>query len=355
MYDWHPWSGCRIAGSVEPLTLDRLFAFCFEGPTKRGAAVAIVVISAWRPPMSFTGTPSHIGNECADWTWSEPKIIAAASSKVARFSRLLAVGRRVYIVRNNIRSLDPVRSDAWAMYTADGQSVPAPPGDFSFLFPVGAASGETLWVVWAEPSKEQAAQPIPWFVLRPEALWAASWTPRAGWSTPRVVRQGPFMWIKGATDGLAESPGEFALAIARPAEAGGGLLFLTLNNGDFATSAIPGTDGALMAPTGAFGPFRYVAFLNAREGVERDQNSVFIVTSHDGGASWSDPHLLSASGMNRADHVRLRVSGTGAVELTWLQTLPNSSIALSMIGRQRGDVAPPFSTYFSTLRSPRGE
>ncbi|HEX5439045.1 MAG TPA: hypothetical protein VFW98_17970 [Gemmatimonadaceae bacterium] len=79
-----------------------------------------------------------------------------------------------------------------------------------------------------------------------------------------------------------------------------------------------------ISPTLAFGPASalYLAYIApVRDTPKLNANSVFFRRSPDDGATWEPPVLVSRSGTREAHLVRMAVTPSGAIHLTWLKNL----------------------------------
>jgi len=213
-----------------------------------------------------------------------------------------------------------------------GRSLGQPTGAFWFLAPRAVVDADgVVHLVWAEPDRTTAPERTPWGALQPASLWAASYHASRGWSAAVQLYAGRFSWRKGLLDGIARDGDRLGFAIRGPRRTGEGLLFVTRHSGQWQVYVVdPGAGGAYLSAV-LRGRTVILASIEADRSVGADQNSVFVRTSGDGGATWSPAHLVSRSGATPADNVRLRVTRDGTLLLLWSQTRQDGSQVLRLV------------------------
>ncbi|HEY9230214.1 MAG TPA: hypothetical protein VIP11_26410, partial [Gemmatimonadaceae bacterium] len=199
-------------------------------------------------------------------------------------------------------------------------SIGAPTSDLVFVSPKATldATGR-LHVLWAEPpTHEQIIAPYQWLLLRTSSIWTAVYEPRHGWSPPARIYSGPIDWNRLTSDAITGVAHNESLT-AIPNEAGG-VLVLSLRDGQWSVTAIPGRTQPAYVSVLGLGDRRLLAVVTADTTQQQDRNSVFLY-SQDGNAPWRPLTQVQRSGMQAAMEIRLLKERGGRVHLVWRQMI----------------------------------
>ncbi|HEX6370649.1 MAG TPA: sialidase family protein [Longimicrobium sp.] len=215
-----------------------------------------------------------------------------------------------------------------------GGSLGSPEGGRTFVHPRAAVDGAgILHMLWAEsdPSGAPAAGPG-----RPRLsrLMYGRYA-RGEWSRAETVYTGLPLWhTANNSDLLIGDDGLHAAFVAVRPGTGPVLVHLrssatgwraTEINRDSAYAAGPARGGAYPRLAVGGGGRVYLAFVAAARTAAGPQapnaNSVFLMRSGDGGASWSRPVLVSYSGQDQATDPQLLAAGGDTLHLLWGKNL----------------------------------
>jgi hypothetical protein len=287
----------------------------------RVAALALaVLVTSCAQPNAASGPAA-----CREGTWTEPIALGGDSQPVlARFASLALTSKTGVVAGIRVDLSGPIspRSDWLELRTLDGRRLPRPPGDFLFLYPrLAPGPGNGVSLLWAEPAARSWTPDSAWeMMLRPaESVWAATYEANRGWSTPVRLYSGAIDW-NWSVDQVIVDGSSLTVIASKDLLLGGALVQLVLAEGHSRSREI--THDAVVEPSAAVvGGRLFVAFLGGAPGPGYDENSVFVMASPDGGITWSKPSLVSRSGSQGANEVRLRAGPDGALHLVWKQPL----------------------------------
>lgn len=256
--------------------------------------------------------------DCDYGNWSVPR--AVGQRVVARDPSVVRLGKRLYFAGSNTPRFDslPPAESLLTLVDANGVPLPPPPGHRVFMLPrLVRLTDSTLLMVWGEPDSLPANRQLPpWTPVA--TLWAAAWS-RRGWSEAHPLLSGSLIsWTAEATTGpIALSNGDVLLAVPHHK----GLQYLRYHKGEWRSVLIPLALRAVYASIGVDPQSKdvLIAYVSAAPNSTRDANSVLLMRSHDEGASWSAPSLVSESGSTPAFQIALLQGPRGGLQLTWMQ------------------------------------
>jgi hypothetical protein len=261
---------------------------------------------------------------------------------VARFPSLVSThAGRAVIAGNAIPIFGPDTMPensliVWQLDRTRGDtSLGRPPGTFRFDRPrVFVDAKDQLRLIWGEP--KTGAPPITtdeWSSRKqqPSTLWAATYTPGSGWSSPHQVFAGrELQWNYAAAathrsathDPWLLSVTDDPLPMSGPRR----IVLLRLEHGKIAATTI---ETPHLAPSYtslvSAGRELYLGIISPvpdtllKEHGASDWNSVLLLVSHDAGRTWDPVRVVSRSGQNSAYWIRTFISSGGALHLVWRQ------------------------------------
>jgi hypothetical protein len=290
-----------------------------------------------------------IQNSCGrgEWTRPRPAFRQPAGTRLSAQDPSITVGvREAYIAGNDIAIYDgrAIVEPPVTIAILGGALIGRPKGQFNFVRPkVIEDYRERLHLLWAEPSTQgRLLATDEWGSAQVVTIWAATYTPSIGWTSPERVLEGrPFVWtqthiwkeqaIGKGTGGAMRAGGVIALPVALfVPELYSPLLLLRLTDDRWIVDSIPNkVMGGKSSPSFAsIGPREFIAYLGPDPAAQRDANSVIFQSSTDGGRTWSTASVVSRSGTQPAYDVQISVGKGGAVHLTWLQSTGNDTATL---------------------------
>ena len=139
---------------------------------------------------------------CGQQAWSSPRPVGIESlqrSAAAQFLNVAVGTGESYVVGTDIDQFDggPVKESPLTAMTLSGRDIGRPAGRWTFAMPVAVVDdSETLHVLWGEPRDgTRTTTSDLWPPRDITSIWAAHYSPRAGWSAPERVYEGkPLLW-----------------------------------------------------------------------------------------------------------------------------------------------------------------
>ena len=295
------------------------------------AALITGSVSRSSRPSHQAGGWQHDARRCPPATWTEIPF-SNDRGTVARFSTVLATGKSVFLFGDSLPfftlSPAPLRPFVGRDVIRGGVIARPSEGDL-FASPVAVANGERgATVIWGESPGTPVTIAAAWPPTTTH-LWAARFD-GDHWSKPgQVFQADEIKWQKESIGRFTQSNGSSWVAAPYRLGTNSGVVI-----GRFHGDSVDLRQMSSRAPVGyaaivvrASGQM-LLAFVAPDLSVERDGNSVFVVTSSDGGTTWSTPTLVSRSGLHPATQVRAIVDGDGFVHLIWLQDTANKELVL---------------------------
>jgi hypothetical protein len=234
-----------------------------------------------------------------------------------------------FVLGNNLESpaVETPVSDLLTVWRLDGAALGSPRGKYTFAYPAGGISQQgSLEILWSEPSRTSPDSVI-FLGSRFTTLWTASFDSSVGWSEAKKLYDGSISWSSMKTDDLITVNGEPAIAIPLFSLLDTGVLFLTYSSGQWTVRKIASLNASYTS-LAAWHSMLFVAVIGVEQASGlKDRNSIFLLQSPDGGATWSSPIRVTAPGANAYD-VKLRIGDDGILHLVWLQPLPNGQQVL---------------------------
>jgi hypothetical protein len=307
-----------LARRVRPNELTMSAGVAANRPRQSSARAATGIICI-RMSFLFSLAPwASSAQDCQYGDWSVPQ--AVGQRVVARDPSVVRLDKRLYFVGSNTARFDslPPADSLLTLVDVNGAPLPPPPGHHVFMLPrLAKLTESTLLMIWGEPDSIPADRRLPTWT--PVAkLWAAAWS-RRGWSEAHLLlSDAAIAWTAEAVTGpITSNDGDVLLAVPRRK----GLQYLQYHEGEWRSVLIPLALSAVYASVSIDPASKdvLIAYIAAAPNSTRDANSVLLTRSHDGGASWSAPTLVSRSGNTPAFEVNLLRGPHGMLQLAWMQ------------------------------------
>ncbi len=216
--------------------------------------------------------------------------------------------------------------------------IPPPPRGFYFALPRAAVDRHgVLHVLWGEGPRErpyERSSPVDDTPLGLSEVWYAQYVGRR-WSAPQRVSDWPALdWRGGASATLWRLKDNLLFAApGRDAAGDAGVLVLRRDGGRWRQHTVQrGIAAAYVDMAALENGTVVIATVSVDPAKEWDRNSLFVVTSPDGGVTWQGRELIASGATAPIHSPRLVVSGE-RIELLWLQ---GDSVRLASRNRQTG-------------------
>src|SRR6185312_13543352 len=314
---------------------------------------ALMALSARRSAGGQRPTSTDHRDLCDSIAWSQPRLVRGAEGEpmyverpqltaawgdLALFGEPTLQWRSATIFADTARPL-PVSPDSLAgvLIGSDGTAhlVRRPPHARRFLAPRVAFDGRMLHVVWGESSDTSARSG-----LYVSELWYARFDGRR-WSAPELVIRASDIYWNGSGGSMSLWSGEPQIAVPANGSASGqdhvGVVYLRRDSTNWRISWIP-THGPLPSDVtvGALNDSAIVvSFLGGvlASGRPSVMNAIWSTRSVTGGATWSEPTVVSDLGRDRGYDLEL-VRTPVDLELFWLLAKPTETGG-TVIARRR--------------------
>jgi hypothetical protein len=269
-------------------------------------------------PVDDARAARRLSCDTLTWTAASPLFAGKRPEKIADHPVMASDSSSLFIIGTNIKFFDgrPLPRQVLTVWSQDGTDIGQPPGDFVFAYPRGLVQGGVLHLLWAEPDSATRTTNLYDWPGRLTSIWAASYSPRAGWSVPRQVFAGTLRAAHRSLGATARtSTVEFGATVGSRGETS--ILTFTLADGNWTVRVIPAPGGLYpsVVQLGSKIVAAYVAGVADKGG--DDDNSVFITRSTNDGRSWDPPRRLSRSGRHAAFDTQLLVDRIGQLHLIW--------------------------------------
>ena len=274
---------------------------------------------------------AQVDSSCRDRVWSAPHLLGTppAPWRTLRFPSLATRGGELYVAGMDIaRFTDSLRGPLLVVWSSGHGNLGRPAGDFRFVFPkVFVDHHDVLHLFWAESANGPASQWTRW-PLRTQSLWWATYDRRRGWSMPQRIYDGQMMFWPADPAAISMDTLTRTLNVIVPARtppAAMSLLRLRYSNGTWQSDTIAGTRGAVsVSMPNLHGREVTVGYIAGMISADRNgANSVFIVSSTDGGATWNPPRLLHSAQGHPAQGIDVFHDGSHVVHIVWGENRSN--------------------------------
>lgn len=234
---------------------------------------------------------------------------------VARF------GATYILAGNTLRPMDPTpMGDSVALVTLDGRRFDLPTDARTGSYPVVAAAGDTLYLIWGEPvpaSHPRFSGLWPPFTT---AVWYATRVGLEPWSSAReLLRADEARWSSPDVSLATAADGVLEVVFTAHEAAEGWLVLARFSGGGASLHRMPLKGGPVHAQMARRGDTAFVLLVKADTERRRDQNSLFLTTWHSGTRSWGPLRLVQQGREEGAVYPRLMLTRDGAMHAIWTQ------------------------------------
>ncbi len=294
--------GALLAGGC---TSARAQALPGHASPQGSATVLQCTYSDWSPPVRVEGVP--------------PGSMVRWPSLAAHGDQVYVVGNDIPLLDD-----EPVVPRPLIALSLAGEDIGKPAGDFLFLFPKAALdSAGTLHLLWGEPDTAEVLRLLGVDLRRPgsltrrqfdglfsaESLWYSAYNPAEGWTLPEEVYRGSRLDWKDDLAGITlDDSDRLHVAVA---EAAPFTVFHLVREPDGwrVREVAAGMAGFNRVATGAEDQV-YITSIGPPD------NRVYLMRSLDGGRTW-EPPIRVDSGEGVANRLNVLVAQDGAVHLIW--------------------------------------
>jgi hypothetical protein len=289
---------------------------------RRSVCLASIALSFGTPLNA--DAPTHLFSCSRKWSAPVQLTFGRTEAVVARWPSAAEFAGEWVITGTNAHSLDaPLTPKSLLLWSSKRGDLGSPRRESVKILPrVLVDRNGTTHLFWSEPSGTQ--NPTAGSALRlGQSLWWSSQTAASTWGKPEQLFEGAAITWSVASpivrrDGISLA----VLASARPQGGRPALFLFQFDGRSWRTRRIPGSDWALYPSIAEDRRGHlHVAFIAAARDTAPDANSVFLTSSNNDGASWSDPTLISRSGTTRAFDVTVLSSAISGLHLVWAQNL----------------------------------
>jgi hypothetical protein len=227
-----------------------------------------------------------------------PIVQATGSKRVARFENAVRWKGGTAIVGMDVPYFGEQVSDS-LLFAYHGASLGAPSFNGWFAIPRVARADSALMLVWGEPA-DTVPRKLAFVPNRLRTLWAATHPPEGGWTAPeKLLSASDISWPSGSLLTSAKTGRPQLTVPMLPEGARQPVVFYIARDAkSWRHVRVPGTDGAVSSALGEAPDGTLVlAFVATDSSLSLDENSLFIATSSNAGATWSNPQLITRGGV----------------------------------------------------------
>ena len=225
-------------------------------------------------------------------------VVQGLSTRVARFENVVRWRGKTAIVGTDMPYFGEPVSDS-LVFAYSGASLGAPSFDGWYAMPRIAAADSTLVLVWGEPADTNRRR-LAFVPSRLSTLWTSTFNRRSGWGKPeKLLATSEIGWSSGnLVTSVKTGRVQMAVPVFSEAERQRRVVYLARDAKGWRHTPVPGTDGAMSsALTEARDGTIILAFVASDPSLTHDENSLFITSSSDGGATWLPPQVVTHGGV----------------------------------------------------------
>ncbi len=282
------------------------------------------------------GTPAAAGSPLAGW--SVPERLALMPRGLSLRWPSVVVREGAVLLAGNVVPVEAGAPMPTRPLILLGGGITEPPsGDFSFAYPKAVLDSSGAYhLFWAEPDHRSNTDGR-WPGTTLTGLWHA--VRRGGrWSVPeRLLAEKNILW--GAEPGSVVVDGRGRIQLVVPAIPPSGYLpelrLLRWSAGSWHAQTLSDATPSYASVGALADDSLLAAYTGPDRAVRADGNSVFVIWSTDGGASWGRPQLVSRSGSTPATRP-LVVTGGGHAALIWVQARSGAAPVLRLRSSRDG-------------------
>jgi hypothetical protein len=307
------------------------------------AATLVCLLGLLELPASRATTTT---SACVYAGWTQPEGIKNTSNRGLEFTAVAERATVGYIVsvpyllsESDSSGLTNAGVTTLNVQTLSGQDIGSPSEGLIFSFPHAAidANGD-LHVLWGEPD----SAPRKWSVrgrneIPITSVWHSVWR-HGKWSPPELIYHAQAIsWNPIATSRLtADANGGLRIGFTALDESQGqqGIVNLAYTAGRWYVRKLQ-NETPIVYTDLAVGPrndvaLAFVAGPSPRTGVAWRQNGLFVRTSADGGAHWSEAVSVAADYQTPAFEPHIFYDARGGIDLVWTQNITGSDGGATM-------------------------
>ncbi len=275
-------------------------------------ALSLLLASGCRAQTLPLASPSE---------WSAPiDLPQMPPNRLHRWPIMTAVHDTIYIAAN-IYPIDGTEVGARPIYLAriPGGPLPAPPGDFQFVYPkIAAAPDGDVHLIWAEFDSTQQSISS-WDSAPMTTLWHSVFA-NARWSVPRQVLEADWIeWPRGGGNVAVDAVGRVHLVAWTVRDSVAGIEHVIGSSAGWRANRTP-AKRRHQAAVEAIGDSIFLAFTEASFDPS-DTTGVTLALSPNGGTEWTATAVIQRLGGRQASSLHLIRRGA-SLYLAWAESPP---------------------------------
>ena len=201
-------------------------------------------------------------------------------------------------------------------------------GEFSYRVPFAVAHNSgRISLLWSEADAQgNATNTLAWSVGTAATIWVAEYSEELGWSQPEQVFSGITWWNRYVVGRLAVEGDAAAIAAPAPPtalEPSAGIVALVRRGGKWSAVRIPLENGAVSASPALVDRTLVIVFIAAVSDGTSDRNSLQVVRANLDDLRFEPQKLLVRGRSEPVVAATLIAGGTSALNLVYLQAVPN--------------------------------
>ncbi len=297
----------------------------------------LAALVACAQPMSHPDCTAHRFSVPLE-DWSVPSLInASRPGRTLRWPSVAVVGDTFYVAANVFPAEPTTTLDQrpLSVLRVPGGRIATPQGQFLFAFPKGVVDSRGIYhLIWGEPDT-LIADVRHWPGGPLKSVWYAAYDGRT-WSSPEKLFETSRILL-GAENGVIASDAHNGLHLILPTIGSDSRPTLTyVRRTGTAWEVRKFATGAAYASILAWGSDSIaIAYTAPDTTLSEDGNSVFVKSSGNRGAVWSEPQLISTSVARDATSPLLSRTG-GRIHLVWGRRSSAFSLA-ALVARELRD------------------
>lgn len=275
-------------------------------------ALALLFAGGCRAQTLPVATPSE---------WSAPiDLPQMPPNRLHRWPIMTAVHDTIYVAAN-IYPINGTDVGARPIYLAriPGGPLPAPPGDFQFVYPkIAAAKNGEVHLIWAEFDSTQQSISS-WGSAPMTTLWHSVFA-NARWSVPRQVLDADWIeWPRGGGNVAVDAVGRVHMVAWTVSDSIAGMVHLIGSSAGWRANRTP-AKGRSQAAIEAFADSIVIAFVEASFDPS-DTTGVTLALSPNGGTEWTATAVIQRLGGRQASSLHFIRRGA-SLYLAWAESPP---------------------------------
>lgn len=280
---------------------------------------------------------------CEGGSWTAPTLLTLSDperpSIAFRFSSGAYRRQQLVLAGNHIPNVF-TRSPAWGevKIVRNSRLLPAPVNSLGgaerVVQPkVTIGPRNEIHLLWAEAASGPPRNSlVGWLAPRADALWATRYSSTRGWAPPERILDGAMIWGKSFVDEPSASDSMIVVAVRRLVSAAGlGVVSLLVFDGRrWNERQVPGTENALMTSVTTDGQRIAMAFARPAKPISQGFD-LALVSSADGGITWSAPRTVYSSVHSSASALRVRWARDRSLRVVLVDESPSGGANLRLV------------------------